>query len=674
MLFVMFCVGCSGFFCMPMTPDHEAGLQYTITKSNGSRVEIYISGATNRVCTITGNAIREVEVAERGAELTVIMDKYMLRPTPMKEYSSEDVPGSYLSDESVIEKAANSKQGEKFQSLWNGDIPDGKSHSDADMALAAILAFWCGGDIEQMDRLFRESGLIRDKWDRVQSGSTYGEITLKKAVAHASEFYKPVSKIPATEDFDDIYNRLVEIDVVSNNRYPWNDNGSGRLFADIYRDIARFVPERKKWYIYDGTRWVPDVGGLKTMELAKALGDALIRYAITVKEEELRKQYLKYCTTWQARRQRTIYISDAESVYPIAMSEFDKNIYYLNCENGTLDLRTGEFHEHNPEDKLTKMAGAAYDPSATSDRFLRFVNEVMSNDADKAVFMQKTLGYGLTGDTRYECMFFYYGATTRNGKGTLMESTLNVMGDYGITVRPETIAAKPTCNSQNPTEDIARLAGVRFANISEPRRGLVLNEAQIKIMTGNDTLNARFLHENSFDFKPQFKLYVNTNYLPAITDMTLFSSGRIVIIPFDRHFEEWEQDQNLKYEFSKPMVKSAILNWLIEGYTLLLKEGLAQPVSVKAAIQAYEHESDKIRLFADECLEEQDGNEVRTSSVYQEYRSWCSENGCYPENSRNFNQALRSIGTIVRKRPKGGGEKTTVLIGYRLVEREFLCG
>ena len=651
---------------------YDVSKYYINNRSIG--VEIYISGATNRVCTLTGNAIREVEVAERGAELTVIMDKYMLRPTPMKEYSSEDVPGSYLSDESVIEKAANSKQGEKFQSLWNGDIPDGKSHSDADMALAAILAFWCGGDIEQMDRLFRESGLMRDKWDRVQSGSTYGEITLKKAVAHASEFYKPVSKIPATEDFDDIYNRLVEIDVVSNNRYPWNDNGSGRLFADIYRDIARFVPERKKWYIYDGTRWIPDVGGLKTMELAKALGDALIRYAITVKEEELCKQYLKYCTTWQARRQRTIYISDAESVYPIAMSEFDKNIYYLNCENGTLDLRTGEFHEHNPEDKLTKMAGAAYDPSATSDRFLQFVNEVMSNDADKAVFMQKTLGYGLTGDTRYECMFFYYGATTRNGKGTLMESTLNVMGDYGITVRPETIAAKPTSNSQNPTEDIARLAGVRFANISEPRRGLVLNEAQIKSMTGNDTLNARFLHENSFDFKPQFKLYVNTNYLPAITDMTLFSSGRIVIIPFDRHFEEWEQDQNLKYEFSKPMVKSAILNWLIEGYALLLKEGLAQPASVKAAIQAYEHESDKIRLFADECLEEQDGNEVRTSSVYQEYRSWCSENGCYPENSRNFNQALRSIGTIVRKRPKGGGEKTTVLIGYRLIEREFLCG
>lgn len=254
--------------------------------------------------------------------------------------------------------------------------------------------------------------------------------------------------------------------------------------------------------------------------------------------------------------------------------------------------------------------------------------------------MQKSLGYGLTGDTRYECMFFYYGATTRNGKGTLMESTLHVMGDYGLTVRPETIAAKPSANSQNPTEDIARLAGVRFANISEPRRGLVLNEAQIKSMTGNDTLNARFLHENSFDFKPQFKLYVNTNYLPAITDMTLFSSGRIVIIPFDRHFEEWEQEQNLKAEFSRPEAASAILNWLIEGYTILKEEGFAQPKAVKDATMSYQHDSDKMELFVEEFLEQEKDAECRTSAVYQAYRNWCNDNGYFAENSRNFNQAL----------------------------------
>lgn len=296
----------------------------------------------------------------------------------------------------------------------------------------------------------------------------------------------------------------------------------------------------------------------------------------------------------------------------------------------------------------------------------------MSGDTEKAKYLQKALGYAITGDTRYECMFFFYGETTRNGKGTLMESILHVMGDYGISVRPETIALKTTVNSQNPTEDIARLAGIRFANISEPQRGLLINAAQVKSMTGNDTLNARFLHENSFDFRPQFKLYVNTNYLPVITDMTLFTSGRILIVPFDRHFEEWEQDKQLKDLFNKPETQSAILNWLIEGYRLLQDEGFMAPDSVRDATASYFHDSDKIAQFADDRLIECAGEEVRTSAVYEAYKGWCYDNGCLCENSRNFNQELRKFGTVVRRRPKDGGEKTTLLIGYKLHEFEPL--
>lgn len=637
-------------------------------------LEIYVAGITKKFCTLTGNVIRDSSIENRCNELMVILEKFMVRPTPLLTYSEMDVPGSFLSDESVIRKASESNQSEKFNALWNGAIPEGKSHSDADMALACILAFWCGGDIEQMDRLMRQSGLMRDKWNRVQSGSTYGHLTLIRAVEQTSVFYSPQpQRTDASVDFDLLAETIEKLDVANSTRYTWNDSGSGRLFADIFKDIARYVPERKKWFVYDGSRWIPDTGNLKTMELAKKLGDSLVKYALTIKDEHKRKGYLDYCRKWCNRSTRCTYISDAESVYPIAMSEFDQDIYLLNCINGTINVRTKEFHAHRPEDKLTKLANATYDPTAKSDRFLRFVDEVMSGDSDKARFLQKSLGYGLTGDTRFECMFIYHGATTRNGKGTLMESTLNVTGDYGLSVRPETIASKQSVNSQNPTEDIARLAGVRFANISEPRRGLVLNEAQIKSMTGNDTLNARFLHENSFDFKPQFKLYVNTNYLPVITDMTLFSSGRIIIIPFDRHFEEWEQDQNLKYEFSKPEVKSAILNWLLDGYELLLAEGFNQPQSVVDATKSYQHDSDKIQLFAEECLEEDARYEAKTASVYQSYRNWCNSNGCFPENSRNFNQALRTIGDIVRKRPNGGGEKTTLLTGFRLIDSEFLC-
>lgn len=213
---------------------------------------------------------------------------------------------------------------------------------------------------------------------------------------------------------------------------------------------------------------------------------------------------------------------------------------------------------------------------------------------------------------------------------------------------------------------------IRFAYISEPSKELVLNATLVKSMTGNDTLNARMLNENSFDFQPQFKLYINANYLPVINDMTLFSSGRVIIIPFDRHFDECEQDKTLKEEFRKPETQSAILNWLLEGYRLLVKEGLTVPQSVTVATQAYYHDSDKLQQFQDDCLEASPFSEVKTADVYRAYRDWCLRNGCYAENNRNFNTALRTIGKITRKRPAVGGEKTTILLGYILKEEAIL--
>ena len=196
-----------------------------------------------------------------------------------------------------------------------------------------------------------------------------------------------------------------------------------------------------------------------------------------------------------------------------------------------------------------------------------------------------------------------------------MESILRVMGDYGKSVRAETLAQKHNPNSQAPSEDLARLASIRLANIAEPSRGLVLNAAQVKNMTGNDTINARFLHENSFDFEPQFKINVNTNYLPVITDTTMFTSERVLIIPFDKHFEAWEQDKGLKAAFRKPEAQSAILNWLLEGYRLLQTEGFMSPQSVIDATNAYYHDSDKNGQFAEDCLICDPNAETRTSAL-----------------------------------------------------------
>ena len=646
--------------------SYDKGRYYINHRNIG--LEVYVAGKTNRFVTLTGNAIRERTIETRTTELMTVLEKYMVKPVKAKK-TKASVPGSYLTDESVISKAMASKQGEKFKALWNGVIPEGKSHSEADQALCTMLAFWCGGDTAQIDRLFRQSGLMREKWER----SDYSSATLENGVAITTEFYKPIAVDSAPDDFNETVQTLAKLNPAQNSGYRNGDIGFGRLFADVHKRVARYVPERKKWYIYDGSRWAPDIGGLMAMELCKDLADGLLLYLLTFKDESIRTRNLEDYGKWQQRRLRDIYLKEAQSVYPVSMEEFDADRYLLNCENGTLDLRTMTFRGHDPEDRLTKMAHVRYDPVARCPRFEQYIDEIMSGNAERARFLQKALGYAVSGDTRHECMFFFYGETTRNGKGTLMESILRVMGDYGRAVRPETIAQKQNINSQNPSEDIARLAGIRFANISEPSRGLVLNAAQVKSMTGNDTLNARFLNENSFDFQPQFKLYVNTNYLPVISDMTLFSSGRVLIIPFNRHFEEWEQDKTLKAEFAKPAAKSAILNWLLKGYEMLQQEGFTVPESVAEATQAYSHESDKIAQFADERLEPDTDAETRTATVYDEYRRWCSDNGCYTENSRNFNHELRKFGIVVRRRPKTGGEKTTLLLGYKVREgMEFL--
>ena len=241
------------------------------------------------------------------------------------------------------------------------------------------------------------------------------------------------------------------------------------------------------------------------------------------------------------------------------------------------------------------------------------------------------------------------------------------MGNYGCTSRPETISANLIRHSNSPSEDIARLAGQRFVNISEPSKGLILDTAKLKTMTGSDTLNARFLNENSFDFKPQFKIYINTNYLPVVTDMTLFTSGRIIIVPFERHFDEDEQDKTLKAEFAKPENKSAILNWLIEGFKMQKDEGLGLPYLVHKATESYQNDSDKIRCFVDDCMIPDAESECKTTDVYARYKEWCIDNGYCPEGMRTFKQGLLTFAAVKKKRPNSGGNSTSLLIGYKLI-------
>ncbi len=175
---------------------------------------------------------------------------------------------------------------------------------------------------------------------------------------------------------------------------------------------------------------------------------------------------------------------------------------------------------------------------------------------------------------------------------------------------------------------------------------------------------ARFLHQNSFQFIPEFKLFINTNHLPKISDDTVFSSDRVKVIPFTRFFEEHERDRGLKAFFRRPENLSGILNWLLEGLRLLNAEGLTVPKPVEQAVDEYREDSDILGLFIKERLTAREGGKIKTKDVYASYEGWCSLNGNTPLNSLNLLAELRKRNLVKRDRDLGN-----IVYGYCLTPK-----
>lgn len=468
-------------------------------------------------------------------------------------------------------------------------------------------------------------------------------------------------------DFDydtkPIMDMLVKVNAKSSVLTNFNDIRNSDLFAMMFKDVIRYAPKRSCWFYYDGIVWKKDEGNIATNSLCKRLAECLKQYCKEYAGLNDSDYVYKNALKWQRRAYRDTVIRDAQSVNTIDVDLFDSNPLIINFKNGTLDLKTFKLNPHNADDLLTKCVNTIYDPDAYNLRWNKFIDEIMCNDDDKAVYLQKVLGYAVSGLTNHECLFMLYGETTRNGKGTLMETVLNVLGSYGTTTKPETIAISNR-NANAHSEDIARLQGVRLANISEPPKSMHLNSALVKTLTGGDTINARYLHENSFEFKPQFKLFINTNYLPEVDDSTVFLSNRINVITFDRHFSPSEQDKTLKSYFASEDVKPAIANWLIIGYSASIID-LDPPQSVVEATKTYCENSDEIFKFINEVLSYDGQSRTPVAMIYKAYSDWAKYgNHLFPLSDKLFYKKLRKYVQV--KDCKVNGNTIKCAIGYTL--------
>ena len=461
--------------------------------------------------------------------------------------------------------------------------------------------------------------------------------------------------------------------------YPANILGVGKAFAKSVKNRIKYVEDTGKYHYFDGIRWRMDRNKIHLETEIRNFALFLDSLMGTVDD----------VVTVDGKKQSDPYMSVTNSLqYPEKWSSFDKasrldnyvsrcafdsdgnngSFGLFNCKNGTYDLDKMEYRSHDPTDMLTKVAGVLYDKDAKCAEWDSFINEIMCGEVEMVRYLQKVMGYAITTDTRLECMWFLYGSKSRNGKSTFINTIAKVMGDYARNVQPASIAKRSSLDGSKASSDLARLAGSRLVNISEPPAGFKVDSAQLKQQTGNDAMTVRPLYQEFFEYIPKHKMFVVTNHLPAITDDALFASGRIVVISFNRHFTEEEQNKELKHIFSKPENLSAVLNWLIEGLRLYKAEGLEQPKAVQDAIKEYRRNADSASLFITECVEPCEDSKSLREKFHAAYTEWCSANQLAAVKQNVFYDLLKHKLNIkhLNKNDKDIAVGGRYVVGYQL--------
>lgn len=449
---------------------------------------------------------------------------------------------------------------------------------------------------------------------------------------------------------------------------PVDDLHLSELFAKCFKPILRYVPEDKRFYAYNGAYWEDDGDGIRAHEMLKRFVPAMKNVVDDIEEDNVREAKQKAVGKYLSHNKRCAVLADSKGLLTARKDEFDRDLSLLNVENGTLDLSTMELRPHDPADMVTKLAPVEFDTEARCAKWDSFVESVFPGDLDTLLYTRKFFGMCLAGDTSNELVHFA-GYATRSGKGTMINSIAAMLGvgysGYACHVKPETLMASSRTGAA-ASEDVAVMRGARLVATSEPSQGARLDESFVKQVSGGDPITARKLYGSVFTFPPTFNVIVSANSAPRIADMSLFESGRVRVIPFDRHFEEDERDTSLKATFATPEARSAILNWCLGGLVDYRASGLAPSAAIAARTGEYRDDSDKFGQFMDDVLEPLEGSRERARDVYDEFKEWCGECGFKPESFGSFKDRIRPRVIWHEQARVNGKSRRSVIEGYRI--------
>jgi putative DNA primase/helicase len=435
--------------------------------------------------------------------------------------------------------------------------------------------------------------------------------------------------------------------------------GNGERFVDQHGRDVRFSYELDSWLVWTGKRWSLDsqaaveamakkTARLILKEMERALDEA--RDAgktddeLAAIESAYRKQYVSAARVHGVRDMLTM--AQSEPGVKVSVAQIDAGHMLLNVRNGTIDLTTGRLRPHERADGITKIAPASFDPDADSTLWQSFLDRIFAGDEDLIAYIQRAVGYSLTGQVGEQCLFFLHG-TGQNGKSVFIQTLLAVLGEYAQKAPTEMIMKQDRASGGGATPDMARLRGVRLAVTAELDEDQRMGEAKVKDLTGADRIVARKLYCEPIEFDPTHKLWIYGNHKPSIRGTDDGIWRRMRLIPFAVTIPNEEKDPHLVDKLSAE--RDGILAWAVRGCLEWQRDGLGLPHAVASATEAYRGESDRLAAFIEERCVVADWASIGKSELYSAYEAWSRESGEYTRSKRWLGLRLAERGFAERR-------------------------
>ena len=600
-------------------------------------VEMYSEG---RYFICTGNIYNPsyTSINECTESIKILHSKYL--PTNVPKAEIRKPVEINLDDSEIIDKARNSKNGMLFSLLyegnWEGLYP---SQSEADQAFCNMLAFWTGRNETQMDRIFRASGLMRPKWDTKRGANTYGNITIGKACASCSEVYEPKKyDNDASLAIAFFHNGAVSVSNKPARSYDMTDSGNAQRLFDRFGNLIRYSYNRKKWYFWTGKQWILDEMG-EVKKLADEICEDLKREAWQIQDDDMQEAAFKFAKASANSTRKEAMVKECQHLHniPAAPDDFDAYPNYINCQNGIVNLRNGELMPHDPNFMMSKICVCEYDVEhKRPEKWLSFLDDITKGDKGLQDYIQRSIGYSISGSNVAQCAYFLYGMGN-NGKSTFLDTIADMLGGYAMNVQPDTLMLQSRLGSSGggANSDVARLKSARFVTCEEPTEGMRLNEGLLKQLTGGSKVTARHLYGDEFEFTPEFKIWCATNHKPVIRGTDFGIWRRIKLVPLEVNIPKEKVDVNLKYKLRQEFPQ--ILAWAVEGCIKWQQQGLDEPACVLESTKEYRNEMDLIAGFVEQCIAiDYTAPSIMASDLFYVYRQWAKANNEWEMSSKRF--------------------------------------